>query len=72
MWGLAPVATRAAVAQLAPLPFAVLRAIIAGLVCLPWCASGLRRLDRAGTLRAIAAGLLGMVGYNLPVALGVQ
>jgi drug/metabolite transporter (DMT)-like permease len=72
MWGLAPVATRVAVAQLAPLPLAVLRAIIAGLVCLPWCASGLRRLDRAGTLRAIAAGLLGMVGYNLPVAFGVQ
>ncbi|MCO5997808.1 DMT family transporter [Actinoallomurus rhizosphaericola] len=72
MWGLAPVATRAAVAQLAPLPLTVLRAMMAGLACLPWCVSGLRRLDRAGALRAIAAGLLGMVGYNLPVALGVQ
>jgi drug/metabolite transporter (DMT)-like permease len=72
MWGLAPVATRAAVAQLAPLSLTVLRAIIAGLVCLPWSASVLRRLDRPGALRAVAAGLLGMVGYNLPVALGVQ
>ena len=72
MWGLAPVATRAAVAELAPLPLVVLRAIIAGLVCLPWSASVLRRLDRPGALRAVAAGLLGMVGYNLPVALGVQ
>ncbi|MEV4252710.1 DMT family transporter [Spirillospora sp. NPDC049652] len=72
MWGLAPVATRAAVAQLAPLPLTVLRALLAGLVCLPWCVSGVRRLNRAELLRAIAAGLLGMVGYNLPVALGVQ
>lgn len=72
MWGLAPVATRAAVVRLAPLSLVVLRAIIAGLVLLPWCIRVLRRLDRPGTLRVIAAGLLGMVGYNLPVALGVQ
>ncbi|MGW7007974.1 DMT family transporter [Streptomyces sp. NPDC054933] len=72
MWGLAPVATRAAVAQLAPLPLAVLRAIIAGLVLLPWSIRVLRRLDRAGTVRVIVAGVLGMIGYNLPVALGVQ
>ncbi|RFU40228.1 DMT family transporter [Actinomadura logoneensis] len=72
MWGLAPVATRAAVTQLAPLPLTVLRALMAALVCLPWCVRGLRRLDRAELLRAIAGGLLGTVGYNVPVALGVQ
>jgi drug/metabolite transporter (DMT)-like permease len=72
MWGLAPVATRAAVAQLAPLSLTVLRAIIAGLVCLPGCARVVRRMDRSGAVRAAAAGLLGMVGYNLPVALGLQ
>lgn len=72
MWGLAPVATRAAVAQLPPLPLTALRMIIAGLVCLPWAARVLRRMDRSEALRAVAAGLLGMVGYNLPVALGLQ
>ncbi|MFI0738975.1 DMT family transporter [Streptomyces sp. NPDC021100] len=71
-WGLAPVATRAAVAHLEPLPLAVVRALVAGLVFLPWCVRVLRRLDRAGVLRVVAAGLLGMVGYNLPVAVGVQ
>jgi drug/metabolite transporter (DMT)-like permease len=72
MWGLAPVATRAAVLHLSPLPLVVLRALIAGLVLLPWTAGVLRRLDRPAVIRAGCAGLLGMVGYNLPVALGVR
>jgi drug/metabolite transporter (DMT)-like permease len=35
-WGLAPVATRALVADLAPLPLLVLRLGMAALVLLPW------------------------------------
>jgi drug/metabolite transporter (DMT)-like permease len=72
MWGLAPVATRAGVSHLSPLPLVVFRALLAGLVLLPWSARLMRRLDRAAVIRAICAGLLGMVGYNLPVALGIQ
>jgi drug/metabolite transporter (DMT)-like permease len=72
MWGLAPVATRAVVVQLGPLPLLVLRALVAGAVVLPWGIPALRRLDRAGFLRLAAAGLLGMVGYFLPVAVGIQ
>src|SRR5205809_5830238 len=81
MWGLAPVATRALVGQLAPLPLLVLRIGLSGLVLLPWCAHRLIRMRRAtpaGTPRGevtrlglgqlgrlAAAGLLCMVGYNL-------
>ncbi|ROO87393.1 threonine/homoserine efflux transporter RhtA [Actinocorallia herbida] len=72
MWGLAPVATRAVVADVAPLHLAALRTLIAGVALLPWCVPVLRRLDRATVVRLVAAGLLGMVGYNLPVALGIQ
>lgn len=72
MWGLAPVATRALVLQLAPLPLLVLRMAAAGLVLLPWCLPVLRRLDRAATGRLVVTGLLGMVGYLLPVTVGIQ
>jgi drug/metabolite transporter (DMT)-like permease len=82
MWGLAPVATRAAVAHLAPVPLLVLRMSIAALVLLPWAVPMLRRLcsrdpgrpDRArrDAGRLVAAGLLGLIGYNLPVTVGLQ
>jgi drug/metabolite transporter (DMT)-like permease len=88
MWGLAPVATRALVGHLAPLPLLVLRIGLSGLVLLPWCAHRLIRMRRAtaagpqcavptrlgrGELgRLTAAGLLCMVGYNLPVTVGLQ
>ncbi|GAB2826657.1 DMT family transporter [Actinocorallia aurea] len=72
MWGLAPVATRAIVTELPPLHLAALRTLAAGVVLLPWCVPVLRRLDRATAVRLVAAGLLGMVGYTLPVALGIQ
>jgi drug/metabolite transporter (DMT)-like permease len=85
MWGLAPVATRAAVLHLGPLPLLVLRALLAGLIVLPWTGPALRRQRRAnpaqpgragsaqpGFARLAAAGLLGMVGYFLPVAVGIQ
>src|SRR5690348_10423701 len=117
MWGLAPVATRALVGQLAPLPLLVLRIGLSGLVLLPWCvwrlismrsatpatptgphgaepartsparSARLRRglagpapgavtrhtrLSRGQLGRLTAAGLLCMVGYNLPVTVGLQ
>jgi drug/metabolite transporter (DMT)-like permease len=80
MWGLAPVATRAAVLHLGPLPLLVLRALLAGVIVLPWAGPALRRQTRAnpaqrgqpGFARLAAAGLLGMVGYFLPVAVGIQ
>jgi drug/metabolite transporter (DMT)-like permease len=72
MWGLAPVATRALVLHLAPLPLLVLRVTVAGLILLPVAVPVLRRLDRAYLPALIGAGLLGMVGYNLPVTVGLQ
>jgi drug/metabolite transporter (DMT)-like permease len=72
LWGLAPVATRALVLQLAPLPLLVLRLSLASLALLPWCLPVVRRLDRRAAARLVGAGLLGMVGYNLPVTVGLQ
>ena len=72
LWGLAPVATRAAVAHLAPLPLLVLRLTLASLVLLPWALPVFRRLRLRPAGRLIAAGALGLVGYNLPVTVGLQ
>ena len=72
IWGLAPVATRALVLQLAPLPLLVVRMGVAAVVLLPWCGPILRRPGRRYIPRLAAAGLLGMVGYNLPVTIGLQ
>jgi drug/metabolite transporter (DMT)-like permease len=69
MWGLAPVATRAVVVQFGPLPLLVLRALLAAVVLLPWAVPVLREGPRA---RLAVAGVLGMVGYNLPVAEGIH
>jgi drug/metabolite transporter (DMT)-like permease len=72
MWGLAPVATRAAVTHLAPLPLLVLRMCAAALVLLPWAVPVLKRLRPRSFGRLIAAGMLGLIGYNLPVTVGLQ
>jgi drug/metabolite transporter (DMT)-like permease len=72
IWGMAPVATRALVLQLAPLPLLVVRMAVAAVVLLPWCGPVLRRPGREYLPRLTAAGLLGMVGYNLPVTIGLQ
>jgi drug/metabolite transporter (DMT)-like permease len=71
MWGLSPVATRALVLQLAPLPLLVLRVMIAAVVLVPLCVPLLRRFAWSSAPRMAAAGLLGMVGYNLPVTVGL-
>jgi drug/metabolite transporter (DMT)-like permease len=72
MWGLAPVATRAVVAHIAPLPLLVLRMSLASLVLLPWSLPVFRRLTPGSAGRLAAAGALGIVGYTLPVTIGLQ
>jgi drug/metabolite transporter (DMT)-like permease len=72
LWGLAPVATRAAVAHLSPLPLLTLRLTAATLVLLPWAWPVFRRLRPRSAARLAAAGLLGLVGYNLPVTAGLR
>jgi drug/metabolite transporter (DMT)-like permease len=72
LWGLAPVATRSLVHELAPLPLLTLRQLLAAGVLLPWAVPALRRIDARDLPRLIVAGLLGMIGYNLPVTVGLQ
>jgi drug/metabolite transporter (DMT)-like permease len=72
LWGLAPVATRAAVGHLSPLPLLLIRLSAASLVLLPWAWPVFRQLRRRSAGRLVAAGLLGLVGYNLPVTAGLR
>src|SRR5260370_10880247 len=72
LWGLAPVATRAAVAHLAPLPLLVLRLTLASLVLLPWAIPVFGRLRPRPAGRLIAARILRLVRYNLPVTPRLQ
>ncbi|HEY7263743.1 MAG TPA: DMT family transporter [Trebonia sp.] len=72
LWGLAPVATRAAVAHLSPLPLLTLRMTAATLVLLPWAVPVFRRLRPRAAAQLAAAGVLGLVGYNLPVTAGLR
>jgi drug/metabolite transporter (DMT)-like permease len=72
LWGLAPVATRAAVGHLSPLPMLTIRMLAAALLLAPWAGRALRGRTARQAGRLAAAGLLGLVGYNLPVAVGLQ
>jgi drug/metabolite transporter (DMT)-like permease len=72
LWGLAPVATRAVVAHIAPLPLLALRMGLASAVLLPWALPVFRRLSLRSAGRLVAAGTLGIVGYTLPVTVGLQ
>ena len=72
MWGLAPVATRAVVAHVAPLPLLLVRFAAASFVLLPWAWPVFRRLAVRSAGRLLAAGLLGIVGYTLPVTAGLR
>jgi len=66
------VATRSLVVRLAPLSLLVLRLPVAGLVLLPWALPLLRQLHRRSSARLVVSGMLGLVGYNLPVTIGLQ
>jgi drug/metabolite transporter (DMT)-like permease len=66
------VATRAAVGHLSPLPLLLIRLSAASLVLLPWAWPVFRQLRRRSAGRLVAAGLLGLVGYNLPVTVGLR
>ena len=72
LWGLAPVATRAAVGHLEPLPLLLIRMTAASLVLLPWAWPAFRQLRPRSAGRLVAAGLLGLVGYTLPVTAGLR
>jgi drug/metabolite transporter (DMT)-like permease len=72
LWGLAPVATRAAVAHLSPLPLLLIRLTAASVVLLPWAVPVFGRLRPRSAGRLLAAGFLGLVGYNLPVTAGLR
>ena len=72
LWGLAPVATRALGFQLAPLALLTVRQLLAASVLLPWAVPVMRRIAARDMPRFVAAGLLGMIGYNLPVTVGLQ
>jgi drug/metabolite transporter (DMT)-like permease len=72
MWGLAPVATRTAVGYLAPVPLLVLRLTAAAVVLLPWALPVFRALRPRSAGRLLAAAAFGLIGYNLPVTVGLQ
>jgi drug/metabolite transporter (DMT)-like permease len=72
LWGLAPVATRALVSQITPIALLTMRQLLAASVLLPWAVPVVRRIGARDMLRFVAAGLLGMIGYNLPVTVGLQ
>jgi drug/metabolite transporter (DMT)-like permease len=72
LWGLGPVATRALVSQVAPLSLLTMRQLLAVGVLLPWAVQVVRRIDARDLPRFAAAGLLGMIGYYLPVTVGLQ
>lgn len=71
-WGLSPVATRALVLHLSPLPLLVLRLPIAGAFLLPWAIPLFRRIRRRDLPRLVGGGLLSLVGYNFPVTAGLR
>jgi drug/metabolite transporter (DMT)-like permease len=50
----------------------VLRLGLAALVLLPWAVPVFRRLRPRSAGRLLAAGVLGLIGYNLPVTVGLQ
>ena len=67
MWGLAPVATRALVQHVDPLPLLVMRVAIASIALAPFGIPLLRRADGRAVAHLAVAGLFGILGYNLPV-----
>jgi len=75
LWGLAPVATRYLVLEADPLGVLAIRFALCSLCylpVLPWLRLGEVTWTR-GRLAAIAAcGLVGIIGYNVPMTLGIR
>jgi len=71
LWGLTPVVTKAAVADVAPLVLLALRLPIAGLLLAPFGLPLLARLKGKALAQLILAGLLGFLGYNLAITYGL-
>lgn len=71
LWGLTPVITKAAVAQVAPLALLALRLPVAALLVAPFGLPLLARLRGRARARLVLAGLLGFLGYNLAITFGL-
>lgn len=72
-WGLAPVATRYLLRYFAPLQLVLLRFLIATLLFLPLLISlRSQRWARKTVAQAVFCGLVGIIGYNVPVAYGLR
>lgn len=74
LWGVAPVSTRYLVGYLDPLSLLALRFGISALALAPVLVvvRPARPLSRNDRLLLIGAGLVGIVGYNVPVAYGLR
>ena len=72
-WGMAPVATKYLLSELAPLQLILVRFVLSALLCLPilFQLQG-KRLTRTEIVIVIIGGLLNSIGYNLTVAYGVN
>src|SRR5258708_11278428 len=72
-WGLAPVATRYLLSYFAPLQLVLLRFLIATLLFLPLLIPlRFEWWTRKTVARAFFCGLVGIIGYNVPVAYGLR
>src|SRR5258708_27537476 len=72
-WGLAPVATRYLLSYFAPLQLVLLRFLIATLLFLPLLIPlRFQWWTRKTVARAFFCGLVGIIGYNVPVAYGLR
>lgn len=72
-WGLAPVATRYLLRSFAPLQLVLLRFCIAAILFLPLLITlRSQRWTRKTLVWALFCGLVGIIGYNVPVAYGLQ
>lgn len=72
-WGLAPVATRYLLGYFAPLQLVLLRFLIATILFLPLLIPlRAHRWTRKTLAWAIFCGLVGIIGYNVPVAYGLR
>jgi drug/metabolite transporter (DMT)-like permease len=74
LWGCAPIGTRDLVGDtrdaLAPVPFIGLRYGVATLCFLPFVPGALRSWSRRDLALGALCGLIGVLGYNLPAAMG--